>query len=144
MPISNSQFGMVRNTKTKVTVPSNPGGFGGAPKPNISMPTPRVTAIPTPRMTPTSTSTPRVTATPTPQVTSTPSIPNNPEFRGSYPPATKLNTPSTSRVSTPTPASTPTPMNTPMTVPTPMSTPTASPTPSSVKTPTIAMFGAGR
>lgn len=133
MPLSNSQFGMVRNTQTKVNVPSNPGGFGNVPRPNISMPTPSVTATPTPRITSTPIS--RVTSTPTPLTTSTPSIPNNPEFRGSYPPANRISTP----ISKPTPIATPTPISTP----TPVSTPGAS-TPSPVKIPTTAMFGAGR
>ena len=143
MPLSNSQFNstpagtMSSNYAPKVTVPSNPGGFGNVPKPNISMPTPRVTSTPTPRVTSTPTS--RVTATPTSTPLSTPSISNNPEFRGSYPPATKLNTPSTPVVSKPTPIATSTPISTP----TPVATPTAN-KPSPVKTAATAMFGMGR
>ena len=122
---------MSSNYSPKGNVPSNPGGFGNVPKPNINMPTPKVTSTPTAR----------VTSTPTPQVTSTPrattpSIPNNPEFRGSYPPATKISTPVASK---PTPVATPTPISTP----TPVATPRTS-TPSPVKTATTSMFGMGR
>ena len=113
-----SQPGLIGGLKPKST-PGTPG-FNNAPKPKITLPPkPKVTTTPKP--------TPKKTKKPIPKVTATPKVvvPNNPEFRGSYPPAvtkqpvkpkvtpkptvTKTPTPKPKKTETPKPKKTQTP-----------------------------------